>query len=195
MREVRLVTTNPGKVHSFERNLRPYDISVRPVRLELPEPQVTDLQIIARTKALHAYKEVGKPLIVQDTGFSLSAWNGFPGPFVKFAIQTLGVEGFIALVAGKSRECEFRECIAYYDGDRLRFFESSVPGSLSLEPQGVLPSFAWSELWRIFIPKGYAKTLAEMDEDDRNLWRKERGSTSTVKFAEWFVAHHNSKRH
>ena len=189
MLKVCLVTTNPGKVASFKTVFEPYGIEIERVDKELSEPQLTNLQEIARQKVLAAYDLTKKPVIVQDSGFYLHAWPNFPGPFVKFAFMTLGPEGIMALVEKRVRECEFRECLAYTDdGKSARFFEGKILGLISAEPRGELTKESWSGLWQIFIPKGSLDTVAEMNEEERNEWSKKRGNNSAQKFAKWFSA-------
>ncbi|OGZ07736.1 MAG: hypothetical protein A3C93_06630 [Candidatus Lloydbacteria bacterium RIFCSPHIGHO2_02_FULL_54_17] len=185
--ELCFVTTNKGKVASLRRTCEPFGITIVHVPLELPEPQVSDLRVITEHKAHAAYREVGAPLIVQDSGFFLDAWRGFPGPFVKFTLDTLGIDGYLALVAGRSRKCEFRECLAFTDGAALLFFESTIPGSLAHKREGVKHPDAWSELWEIFIPEGFVKTIADMTLEERAEWRARRGDNSASLFARWYA--------
>jgi hypothetical protein len=45
----------------------------------------------------------------------------------------------------------------------------------------------WSDLWYIFKPTGFEKTLAEMDAEERENRRAIDGSYSALeKFAEWY---------
>ncbi|OGZ07523.1 MAG: hypothetical protein A3D65_06055 [Candidatus Lloydbacteria bacterium RIFCSPHIGHO2_02_FULL_50_13] len=186
---INFVTTNKGKVASLERTCKPLGISITHVSMELPEPQVSDLRVITEHKAVAAYREVKAPLIVQDSRFFLEAWRGFPGPFVKFTLDTLGIDGYLALVSGRSHKCEFSECLAFTDGTGLTFFESTIPGSLAYERKGVKHPDAWSELWEIFIPEGWTKTIAEMTLEERAKWRQQRGDTSASLFANWYNGH------
>ena len=45
----------------------------------------------------------------------------------------------------------------------------------------------WSDLWYIFEPQGFDKTLAEMSTEERENRKKTDGSYSAMeKFAEWY---------
>ena len=45
----------------------------------------------------------------------------------------------------------------------------------------------WSDLWYIFKPKGFDKTLAEMDSEERENRRKVDGSVQAMQeFAKWY---------
>lgn len=189
MREIFFATTSVAKVSSLERAFEPYGIVPKQVNIELPELQTFDIEAIVRHKAEAAFDYLKKPVIVQDSGFSLSAWPGFPGPFAKFVLNTIGLEGILHLAKDRERTCEFQEYLAYHDGSMIRCFESKSVGVLTNEPRGVLPKDALSGLWQVFVPRGYEKTIAEMTEGERSVWRKERGNTSAVLFAEWFSNH------
>jgi XTP/dITP diphosphohydrolase len=183
--EIVFVTTNRNKIASLERALAPFGVTLRPHDLELPEPQVADIRAIAEHKARAAYEALKVPLVVQDTGFFMDATPGFPGAFVKFAKATLGVEGFLKLARGESRVCAFRECLIYHDGTDLHPFESHVPGTLAEAPSGTYIADR-TELWNIFIPEGFTKTLGEMDESELAQWRTRRPKNWSALFAEWF---------
>ena len=44
----------------------------------------------------------------------------------------------------------------------------------------------WSELWYIFIPAGYTKTLAEMTEEERKNRQKISSVDAFLEFANWY---------
>lgn len=181
-------TTNKGKVASLDRALAPRGIRVLHEYMELPEPQELDLKLIVAEKLLAAHQKIKQPVLAQDTGFFIPSWGGFPGPFVKFALQTIGLDGFIDLAAARERNCEFRECLGYSDGYANRYFEAVIPGTIAFSRKGTVREDSWSELDLIFIPEGQTKTLGEMNEDERARWRASRGNNSAQNFAEWAVA-------
>lgn len=50
----------------------------------------------------------------------------------------------------------------------------------------------WSDLWYIFKPKGFEKTLAEMDAKEREDRRKIDGSVQAMQeFAKWYEKKYN----
>ena len=50
----------------------------------------------------------------------------------------------------------------------------------------------WSDLWYIFKPEHFEKTLAEMDSKEREERRKIDGSEEALKiFAEWYRENNN----
>ena len=182
--EITYVTTNAGKVASLQRILEPRGIDVTQVSLELPELQTPDLKAIGKHKAEAAYKQVGKPVLVQDAGFFLDAWPGFPGAFVKYALATLDLAGILALVDGRSRRAAFKQCYAYCDGTDTTLFEEEHPGTLLEQERGTLRGDAWGRLWLLFVPDGSTKTLAEMTPAEREKLHQ---PTAALEFAKWFA--------
>lgn len=187
--ELYFATTNSGKVRSLQRVLPGVDVVQ--AALQLPEPRSDDLRLIAREKVLEAYRVLGKPVVANDSGFYIHSLNGFPRAFVNFALETIGLEGMLALASGKPRECEFRQCLAYYDSSlgEPMFFESVTPGVLAPEQRGEAREGQWSDLFLVFIPSGETKTLAEMSEEEFDSWRERRDEISAMaRFAEWYTS-------
>lgn len=107
---------------------------------------------------------------------------------MNFVLETIGIDGILQLVKGKARDCEFRNCLAYFDETLTEpvCFESSIKGTLSDSPRGEMRDYYWSELFLIFIPIGVNKTLAEMSFDEYQEWRNQIYKDSFLtKFAEW----------
>ena len=60
-------------------------------------------------------------------------------------------------------------------------------GNLSNSIEGLDREEKWSDLWYIFKPKGFEKTLAEMDTKEREYRRKIYGSVQAMQeFAKWY---------
>ena len=63
----------------------------------------------------------------------------------------------------------------------------SIHGILSENIKGLDREEKWSDLWYIFKPKGFEKTLAEMDSKEREERRKIDGSVQAMQeFAKWY---------
>lgn len=191
MKQIYFTTTNRGKVSSLNDVLSKYGIKMIHKDIELPESRTENLREIAIQKVMAAYKEIGKPVIAQDSGFYIHSLNGFPKSFVNFALKTIKIKGILKLVENKSRKCEFRNCLAYYDGKLKKptLFESNVKGVLAESPKGKIRDYFWSDLFVVFIPDGETKTLAEMTRKEYQKWREKRllKHSFITKFAKWFV--------
>jgi XTP/dITP diphosphohydrolase len=186
-REIVFVTSNRGKIASAKKELKNI-IEVIPFHAELTEPRSDDIRKIAKAKALEAYNITKKPCIAMDTGFFIDELNGFPRAYVNPVLETIGIEGIMKLMDGvKNRNCEFRECIAYYDGDEINFFECVIPCTISKEIRENKCEESWSKLWYIVIPCGFNKVLAEFNDEDRNKFDSQKNISSIKIFGEWFL--------
>ena len=185
MKEIVFVTSNSGKIASAQKSLN--DIKVIPYNAELIEPRSDDIREIAKEKVEQAYEYVKKPCIALDSGFFIEEWNGFPRAYVNPVLETLGLKGILKLMESiENRKCEFRQCLAFYDGENMAFFESVSPGYISEKIIGVENNKKWSELWYIFKPLNFDKTLAEFDEEDFINYRKVSEPSSISQFGKWF---------
>lgn len=109
------VTTNPGKVEEAREYL---DNPVEQVEFDYMEPQAEDLQTVAAYGARAAYRHLGEPVIVDDSGLTIDAFDGFPGPYSSFVEGTLGIERVSDLaLAEDDQSAAFRGVVAYCDGE------------------------------------------------------------------------------
>lgn len=112
---VTFVTTNAAKV----REARDYlDTPVEQLDFDYAEVQADDLETVAAAGARAAYREVGEPLFVDDSGLAIDAFDGFPGPYSAFVEDTVGIERVYRLTEPEDDHgATFRAVIAYCDGE------------------------------------------------------------------------------
>lgn len=186
--DLHYATTNKGKVETLRQTLTPLGVNVVQSSLDIPEPRSSDVAEIAAAKIEAAYREIKKPVVVLDAGFYVHMLNGFPRAFVNFALETVDLDGMLALARGEEAACEFRECLAYMDDsmEQPEFFTSHVPGRLALSKRGTLQPHHWSRLALIFIPEGMDKTLAELTPEEYTRWRESaKGQSNSRALGEW----------
>lgn len=108
------VTTNPGKVDEAEQYLG----SVEQLDFDYTEVQGDDLGTIAAHGAREAYRETGEPVIVDDSGLFVDAFDGFPGPYSSYVESHVGVERVWRLTEPEDdHDAAFKTVIAYCDGE------------------------------------------------------------------------------
>ena len=70
---------------------------------------------------------------------------------------------------------------------KYTIFMENIHGNLSNEILGLNREEKWSDLWYIFKPEGFDKTLAEMDSEERENRRKVDSSVQAMQeFAKWY---------
>ncbi|MFC6725657.1 non-canonical purine NTP pyrophosphatase, partial [Halobium palmae] len=118
MPELHYVTTNAGKVREAEEYLG--TDAVAQFDFDYTEIQADELGPIAAHGAREAYREVGEPVLVDDAGLFVEAFDGFPGPYSSYVEDTVGVERVWNLASREDegdRRAYFRCVLAYCDGD------------------------------------------------------------------------------
>ena len=185
MDEIVFVTHNKGKIASAKKRLAGVNFKI--FEHDLEEPRSDDIKYISKYKVFEAYKLVNKPCISLDCGFWIDELDGFPKAFVNFALDTIGIDGILKLMEDKkNRKCRFTECLSYYDGKDVLQFMGKHEGVLSNNILGNDTDKKWSDLWYIFIPSGYKKTLAQMTDEERANRKKYDSQDAMSEFAKWY---------
>ena len=110
------VTTNPGKLHEARQYLG--DGTITDYDYDYTEIQSDSLEAIAAEGAREAYREVGAPVVVDDSGLFIESFDGFPGPYSSYVEDTLGIDNVWDLARTvEDRAASFRCVMAYCDGE------------------------------------------------------------------------------
>ena len=114
---LKFVTTNPGKVREATAYL---DDEVVQFDFDYPEVQADDLGSVAAHGAREAYRAAEAPVIVDDAGLFIDAFDGFPGPYSSYVEDTVGIERVWRMTEPEDDHgAAFRAVIAYCDGSEF----------------------------------------------------------------------------
>lgn len=162
MQTITFITGNPGKVSLLNQYL---DFPVVHRSIDLIEVQSLDLATIVEHKAKEAYRQVGGPVLVEDTSLRFYALGRLPGPLIKWFLTELGTDGLCRLLDNYADKSAVAEVLfGLYDGRGFHTFSGAVEGAIALTPRGSR-GFGWDA---IFIPDGFDKTWAEMTDEEAN---------------------------
>src|SRR5215204_4678570 len=102
------------------------------------------------------------PVLVEDSGLMVDAWDGFPGALTKWLMQSVGNEGLLRMLSeGGDRSARAVCVVALAEADgTVRTFRGEVPGTLASEPRGA-GGFGYDP---VFVPGWSSMTYAEMGE-------------------------------
>ena len=135
------------------------------VDLDLAERQALDPAEIVEFKARDAYAKLARPVVVEDSGLAIKAWNGFPGALVKWLEQSAGLEAMARMLDRFPDRSATATCaVAYFDGERFVSARGEVSGAIANAPRGE-SGFGWDAL---FIPDGNDRTFAEMSGEEKD---------------------------
>jgi XTP/dITP diphosphohydrolase len=164
--KITLITGNAGKAAEYAAML---GIDLTPAKAELTEIQSLDVTCVAARKAADAYAQLREPVLVDDTGLAVHAWNGLPGALVAWFLDTVGPRGILGMAAALTdRRATVTTALGYADANGVQVFHGTVNGTLATEPQGT-HGFGYDP---IFIPDtdtgtGH-RTYAQMTSDEKN---------------------------
>ena len=197
MENLTYVTGNYGKYVLVKEKFESLGINIDFDNQDLNEPNINDIKIISKAKALDAYNKLGKPVFVADSGFYIDKYPnnpGYPGAFAKRSGVSTNVDNLLDVMKDEDdRNCHFLDCLTFYDGIEFYQFFGTCEGTLSYEIRGEKLKKALSNLWYVFVPKNCSKTLAEMSDEER-LTRDDGRTSATDTFINWYVNEYKNQR-
>jgi len=159
---LRFATSNRHKVEEARRLL---GVTLEPVELPIDEIQAATLEEIVHAKLESARALVDGPLLVEDVSLGLDALGGFPGPYVRWLLESAGGDGLAGMARSLAdRAARARCALAYWDGCSTSLFIGETSGEIVLEPRGS-SGFGW-DAW--FLPRGTRHTYAEMTGEEKD---------------------------
>jgi XTP/dITP diphosphohydrolase len=159
---ISLITGNEGKAREYGTLL---GIEVSAVKEDLIEIQSLDVVEVVKKKVEDAYSKLRTPVLVDDTGLVLNAWNGLPGALVAWFLSSVGAQGILDMAARVTdRTATVTTALGYADANGVRVFTGTLEGTLTTERRGD-GGFGYDS---IFIPAGREVTFAEMSSEEKN---------------------------
>lgn len=132
--------------------------------VDLVEIQAASSEEIASHKLTQARLMVDGPVFVEDVALGFDQLGGFPGPYVKWLLQSSGGAG-VGRIAGSLDDPRATAvcAIAFWDGGREHSFVGRSAGTVLALPRGVR-GFGW-DAWFLWGDSGL--TFAEMNDDEK----------------------------
>lgn len=171
MKSLLYATTNDYKLLAANMALQDYDLTLEKLSkdiIDIAEVQSESQEEVALDKANKYFEILNRPLVVMDFGFFLEGYNGFPGVYTKYAIDTIGVDGLIHLARNvEDRRAYTQSTIVYKDNLTSKSFSFRCPGTILLEKKGT----NGRDYDMVFHVDEVGKTLAEMTEAQKAVLR------------------------
>lgn len=136
---------------------------------EIPETKNT-IELNALQKAQYVASKFAVNCFAEDTGLEIQILNGEPGVYsARYAGLQRSAEDNMNLVLEKmkqatDRQARFKTVVALILEGKEFTFEGIINGKISTKKKGH-NGFGYDP---IFIPNGYEKTFAELDEKEKN---------------------------
>jgi non-canonical purine NTP pyrophosphatase (RdgB/HAM1 family) len=137
MKSIILATGNKRKVQEANESLAGLGIVVIVQPVDIDEIQHHDAIEISKAKARAAYDVIQKPVVVQDTTWSIPSLGGFPGGYMKDVAHWWSPNDWMAIMAQhQDRSIICSEHVVYYDGVTLKDFHVEYEGIFVDSPRG-----------------------------------------------------------
>ena len=174
--QIKFVTGNSNKVRETVAIL---GVPLEGIKVDgLIEIQTLDIEELVHHKCQQAYDSLKCSVLVEDSGLLFNAWDGLPGPMIKWFEGTVGCNGMLRMLQTfEDRSAIAVSCFAIYDGKDIKIARGEVEGSIATEIRGS-HGFGWDV---IFVPKGYGKTYAEMKSEEKNTMSHRKNALEKLK--------------
>ncbi|WP_119069450.1 RdgB/HAM1 family non-canonical purine NTP pyrophosphatase [Rubrobacter indicoceani] len=164
------VTSNKNKLREAEAIL---GVKLDRAAPNVPELQSLDFAEVASAKARAARAALGDPnapVIVDDSGLVVNAWNDFPGALTKWFLRSVGVSGLLKMLSAFPDRSARSVCVVAVSASsgEIHLFRGEVEGEIADAPRGAA-GFGYDP---VFVPNGHRRTYSEMgDEKHENSHR------------------------
>ncbi len=157
--DIFFISSNANKRKEVCELLGSGNITIHTVNLKIEEIQSVDMAKIAEDKALRGFKEVWRPVLVEQTGLLFKEFGSLPGGFTQIFWDTLKAEKFSRFFTLPDFEDAVAKSVfAYCDGQSIKVFKSETHGKI-VSPQGLDGDLSWD---CVFVPDGHTQTLSEI---------------------------------
>lgn len=167
MNKISFVTSNKNKFLSLSKKLKDIAVSLEHANINIIEPQASTIKEIAIFKAKEAFKILQHPVLVHDSGLTITALKDFPGPYTKYVSETIGNIGILDLLKNHSdHSAHLVQTFCYTDSQRILCFSDSVRGHILNSIQQNKQNNKWGDVWDIFAPGDLDYSRSNMSDEE-----------------------------
>lgn len=197
MSPIAFVTSNSEKFEVARHICEEAGIPIEQMYFDIEEIQGEDPLTIVKHKAAAAFAAHGKPVVVSDDSWDISALNGFPGAYMKSINFWFTPDDYLRLMKGvDDRTVVLHQYLAYADEHEVLVFNGNIPGTVLAEAQGkFIPHKAWMSV--VTMDGDNGKSLSEVFAGTQRL---EKGKYSKRldgwhELIKWYKGKHSWKNY
>lgn len=175
-KELVFITSNKHKVKEIRAlaNSESKDITIAHLDYDYPEFQLDEIETVAEESVnyIRLYKPIKeeKRFFIEDSGLTIPALNGFPGPFSAFVFNKIGNAGILKLMVdkkGEERRATFKTVVAFCESKEKApmLFVGTAEGRIAKAARGE-GGFGYDPIFEL---EGANKTFAEMGTEEKNV--------------------------
>jgi len=150
---ISFVTGNKNKIIELQKilsinNTTNNTIIIKSCKIELPELQ-GEPSYIATEKCRLASLNSDNPILIEDTSLCFNALGGLPGPYIKWFLDKIGLDGLNKLLLGYEDKSAYAQTIfAYTEGKYkpIHLFIGRIDGKIV--PERGHMGFGWDAIFQ-----------------------------------------------
>ncbi len=181
--KITFLTGNKFKIQSAKTAFKKYpEIELLTLKTHTVEIQSLDVEEVAKYTVWEAANRLKIPVFKMDSGYYFTGLNGFPGPFIKYFVQSLTSEDILRLLQNKSKEVIIKESLAYCEpGQDPIAFTAEIKAQIAQKPMG-----QGSSVDRLIVYEGFDKPQAACNREEIiKYWNKHLNHYE--QFAKWLM--------
>lgn len=162
-KELNFITGNANKLAEVKAILADSGVDLRSQSVDLLEIQGT-VEEVTLDKCKRAAEQVGGPVLVEDTCLCFKAMNDLPGPYIKWFMQSIGVQNLHKMLDGFEDKSAQAVCTFAYSegpGHEPILFQGRTDGKIV--PSRGPTNFGWDSTFEY-----EGQTYAEMAKSEKN---------------------------
>jgi inosine triphosphate pyrophosphatase len=172
MSTITFVTGNANKLREVvqilcngEEGAKVGKFTITNQKIDLDEIQGS-IEDVTIHKVKQAAQIVGGPVLVEDTCLGFNAYNNLPGPYIKWFVKSIGLDGLVKMLDGfQDKSANAITTFGYCDGPNgeVKLFQGITEGTIGNSTGPT--DFGWDS---IFTPDGFETTYAQMKGEAKN---------------------------
>lgn len=161
------VSNNEHKYEELLPLFKDSGIDIKFYKFKIEEMQSDDIEKIVYSKAIQAFKQVRRPVIVDHTGLFIKSWNEMPGALTQMFWDALQEKICTMVDCFDDRTAVAKTVFGYCDGREVFSEFSGESNGIISETPKIGREFQWA---KIFVPEGCAtgKAYSEISIDELN---------------------------
>lgn len=168
MKKIYFVSNNQNKYEEIKALFDIPEIELEKYVMEIEELQTDNSDKLIKHKALVAYREIRRPVLVEHTVLCIEAFHRLPGMQTSYFYSKFGCQDIVDFCNYKR---QYGACVeslfCFCDGKQFIIGKGKEEGCITKKIRSTEESFAWD---KIFIPYGDnvdKKTYDELGNDKR----------------------------
>ncbi len=179
--DIYFLSSNKYKLKEVKEILDSPNITVHSVSRKINEIQSNDMKEIVCDKARKAFPQIGRPVLVEQTGLLIKDFGNLPGGLTQIFWDSLMADRFSEIFSSiGSAVVTAKTVLAYCDGRHIHTFEGETEGHIIHPPRGNR-DFQWD---CVFQPIGYSQTFAELGDSKNDMSMRRIALTNLKSFLE-----------